>query len=144
MNLALLGASIQRAEGCRLTAYRDTRGVLTIGWGHNLNVPISQAAADLIFSEDLIAVVKATLARWPWLGGLDDVRQNVFAELAYNLGVEGLAGFKAMLAAAERHEFDPAADELQNSAWFGQVGIRGPRLVAQLRTGTVAVDGPQG
>ena len=38
LNLPRLRASIERNEGRRRRAYRDTEGVLTVGVGHNLEV----------------------------------------------------------------------------------------------------------
>lgn len=47
---------IKRFEGCRLTAYRDAVGVLTIGYGHTKGVvsgqKITQAQADQYLRED--------------------------------------------------------------------------------------------
>lgn len=60
----LAAALIAVFEGCRLTAYRDTGGVLTIGIGHTKGVTdgmvITQAQAAQFFSEDaapLLALV---------------------------------------------------------------------------------------
>jgi GH24 family phage-related lysozyme (muramidase) len=48
---------IKSFEGCRLTAYVDTSGVLTIGYGHTGGVTkgqtITQAQADEILKKDL-------------------------------------------------------------------------------------------
>jgi len=40
-----------------------------------------------------------------------------------------------MLDAAEKGNWDRASDELMDSKWFRQVGLRGLELVEQLRTG---------
>ena len=48
---------IKKFEGCRLTAYRDAVGVLTIGYGHIKGVKdgqkITQKKADALLREDL-------------------------------------------------------------------------------------------
>jgi lysozyme len=58
---------IESFEKCRLTAYRDSGGVLTIGWGHTTacgglevtpGLTISQAEADQQFHEDLRKFVR--------------------------------------------------------------------------------------
>ena len=50
-------ALIKKYEGCRLKAYKDSKGVLTIGWGHTANVKsgqtITQEEADALLLEDL-------------------------------------------------------------------------------------------
>ena len=50
-------ALIKRFEGCKLKAYKDSAGVLTIGYGHTGNVKagqtITQEEADALLLEDL-------------------------------------------------------------------------------------------
>ena len=54
---------IKQFEGCRLTAYKDAAGVLTIGYGHTKNVTvgmkITQAQADAFLRQDLTTAEKA-------------------------------------------------------------------------------------
>jgi GH24 family phage-related lysozyme (muramidase) len=84
---------IARSEGCRLSAYRCSAGVPTLGWGETRGVKmgdtITQAEADRRFCESLTEFtegVKAMLTR--------DASANelgALVSLAYNIG---LAGFK--------------------------------------------------
>lgn len=50
---------IKEFEGCRLSAYRDTGGIWTIGFGHTRGVQpgmrITQEEADAFFEQDLAA-----------------------------------------------------------------------------------------
>ncbi len=54
---------IKRFEGCRLAAYKDSVGVLTIGYGHTSGVrrgmTITQAEADAYLKEDCATAQKA-------------------------------------------------------------------------------------
>jgi lysozyme len=82
-------ALIKAFESCRLTAYRDGGGVLTIGWGHTGGVKpgdtITQAEADELFERDL-CIREVTLTRL--LEGVPTT-SNQFAalcSLAYNVG----------------------------------------------------------
>lgn len=106
---------IQRFEGCKLEAYYDAVGVLTIGWGHTGDVKkgmkISQHQADVLFDYDIDKYEE----------GVDELTKklklsdNQFAALvsfAYNLGVTRLASSTLMkrvqkgdmLGAAEQFE----------------------------------------
>ena len=61
-----LTSLIARHEGKVLTMYTDTVGVPTIGYGHNLNEPISEAAALQILSDDVSIAVNELDDRMDW------------------------------------------------------------------------------
>lgn len=66
---------------------------------------------------------------------LDPVRQDVLIDMAYNLGIVKLRGFKRMLAALEDHDFQRAAREMLDSKWAKQVGQRANTLALMMREG---------
>lgn len=85
---------IKSFESCRLTAYKDPTGTLTIGWGHTGTVDgkpivsgmtITQAKADLLFDSDLVRfenIVNAYNSKY-------NFTSNEFSALvsfAYNVG----------------------------------------------------------
>src|SRR3990167_8683285 len=105
-------AQIARDEGgMRLQMYQDSRGVPTIGIGHNLrDKPIPHAAALLIFERD-VADVEADLKRLlPWAEGVSPARYDALANMLFNLGSGGLLTFVKMLRAAEAGRWQEAAD----------------------------------
>ena len=58
MNISIVGLDlIKKYEGCRLSAYKDSTGVLTIGYGHTSGVKegqtITQAQADIYLRADV-------------------------------------------------------------------------------------------
>jgi lysozyme len=61
---------------------------------------------------------------------LSSVRQEVLANMAYNLGKIGLSRFVKLKAAIEQSNFYTAAYEMRDSRWYRQVGGRANRLVA--------------
>lgn len=140
MNLERLVSDIKdprAGEGLRLHPYTDTRGFASIGYGRNLiGVGISQDEADYLLRNDL-SRVGADLAKWlPWTTTLDDVRQRVFYELAFNMGIRGLLGFRKMLIAAQAEDWVTARAELLASDWASQVQpARRDRLASMLVTG---------
>jgi len=129
-------ASVQQHEGCKLKPYRDTEGVLTIGWGRNLDARgITQAEADAMLEHDLDVAWREALAAWPWLRTQSAGRQAVIAEMAYNLGVPRLRGFGRMLGALMQGHYAVAADEMLDSRWRTQVGRRAITLAERMRRG---------
>ena len=129
-----LRADLIRDEGLRLKPYRDTVGKLTIGIGRNLDdVGISEHEAIAMLNSD-IERTWADLDRIaPWWQGLDDVRKRVLLNMAFNLGIGGLAKFKNTLAAVKEGRYADAADEMLASKWANQVGDRATRLAAMMR-----------
>jgi lysozyme len=126
---------LKRDEGLKLWPYTDTIGKTTIGWGRNLtDTGISSDEADLLLSND-IARVSAELARmFPWTSALDQVRLGAFLNLAFNLGITGLAEFKNMLTYAQAGNWTGAAAELLNSKAAEEEPARIHRLATQLET----------
>lgn len=135
-NPAKLRDILLQDEGQRSFPYTDTTGHLTIGVGHNLSAKgVSQRIQDLLLEEDIedaVVVLNRLLPSWPLL---DEVRQVVFISLAFNLG-NRLGKFLRLLKSAKEGLWGTAARELEDSLWFRQVKLRGPRLVRMLRTGT--------
>src|SRR5271170_6538099 len=106
MTTPLLLADLRRDEGCRLTAYTDTVGVLTIGYGHTGDdvtpgMTWTQAEAAETLAQDVADTEAQLDGALPWWRTLNDVRQDCLAEMAFNLGVAGLMGFHNTLAFAK-------------------------------------------
>jgi lysozyme len=127
---------IKRDEGYSPTAYRDSRGILTIGYGFNIETaPIPDDVSNYWLISKVAAVQRALSAQLPWSDGLDAPRRAVLQNMAYNLGVVGLLAFGKMLTAAHSGNWTLAAAEMRASKWAEQVGPRAVRLIAQMETG---------
>ena len=123
-------------EGLRLKPYRDTVGKLTIGVGRNIDdVGISQDEAMYLLANDIRRTYGDLLDALPWVAALDHARQNVLTNMAFNLGVNGLLGFKHALSCMQRNAWSEAADAMLQSKWARQVGARAVRLATVMRTG---------
>ena len=122
-------------EGLRLKPYRCTAGKLTIGVGRNLdNKGITYDEAMFLLRNDIEEVTRQ-LELFGWYVALGPVRRKVLIDMAFNLGMAGLMGFKQMIEALKQGDYERAADEMVNSRWYGQVGERGRRLERMMRTG---------
>lgn len=134
--MAALREQLIRHEGLRLKPYTDTVGKLTIGIGRNLtDRGISREEAEALLDNDIVLVVDGLSRELPWWSGLDDVRQLVLADMAFNLGLAGLLRFKNTLAYVKAGRYSDAADNMLMSRWAGQVGIRAIRLANMMRSG---------
>lgn len=146
MNLEKLEEQLAIDEGKRLTAYLDTVGVLTCGIGHNCVArpvegvlkagdSITDEVCDDLFDMD-IEVCQAELdVHLPWWRKMDEVRQNVIANMCFNLGITQLLQFKNTLRFMEHGSYALAADGMRQSLWARQVGDRAKRLARQMESG---------
>lgn len=127
--------SIKDDEALRLKMYRDSEGIETIGYGHNLrDKPISERAADMIFDDDFRdAVVGAH--KVPEYHALCSARKAVIVEMVYNLGLPRFMGFVKTRKNIAEGNFDRAAIEMLDSKWATQVKGRAKRLARIMQTG---------
>jgi lysozyme len=136
MNRDELRSMLVLHEGLRLKPYKCTAGKLTIGVGRNLDDNgITQAEAFHLLENDIIAVEEDLDRTWPWWRQMTDARQQVLADMAFNLGITRLGGFVNTLAAMKRGDYEAAADGMLASLWASQVGRRAQRLAKMMREG---------
>lgn len=148
-------ADLRRFEGLRLSAYLDTEGVPTIGYGHTgpevrMGMPPwTVAQAEEALRRDVAEHDALLFSALPWARRLDPARRRVMRNLAFNMGVgwppeppgkkgRGLRSFVNTLAAIQAGQWDKAADGLLASKWARQVGpTRSGYLAGIMRTGRV-------
>lgn len=144
INDALLNQELRVDEGVRTSPYKDTEGVLTVAIGHNLSVsplprgwtyPLSIAQENQLLANDLEVVFTGLNNNLPWWRTLSYARQRVLANMAFNMGVSDLMGFKKMLAALQVSNWTEAVAQMKISEWATQVGARATRLEALILQG---------
>lgn len=139
MDKKQLTKELRRDEGVVPFAYQDHLGYWTIGVGRLIDKRkgggLSDAEIDFLLSNDIDRFEKQLIDALPWYGRLDEVRQRVLVNMAFNLGIGGLLGFKNTLAMIERGDYAGAAKGMLASKWAGQVGERAKRLATMMETG---------
>jgi len=138
---------IKGHEHLELKPYKCTSGKLTIGYGRNLDDRgISEREADILFAPD-IAQAYSDARRFVGrekFEALDEVRQGVVIDMAFNLGFTRLSGFRNFQAALQVHDWELAMAEMLNSRWAEQVGRRAERLSKMMRSGEWPEDESRG
>ena len=66
---------------------------------------------------------------------LDEVRQAVLIDMAYNMGIEKLLVFKITLGLIELGKYEQASREMLLSLWAVEVKTRARRLSLMMETG---------
>lgn len=134
MNRLRLEEQLLVDEGLRLKPYRCTAGRLTIGVGRNLDDRgITESEALVLLNNDISAFWDKLAARQPWVLAAPEEVQEALVNMAFNLGVGGLLGFKETLAHMRTGKYGEAAKAMLASKWARQVGARAERLAEQVR-----------
>ena len=136
--------AVRNKQGLHM-AYKDSKGLDTGGIGHLLDktemerYPEGKEIPDEVvngwFTGDMNEAV----------GGVDrlleshrvDVPEAVYdvlVNMSFNLGQEGLGEFTDMWAAIEIGDYEVAAQEMEDSDWFSDVGNRAVRLVNRMKS----------
>ncbi len=130
-------AQLVRHEGLRLKPYRCTAGKLTIGIGRNLDdCGITESEAYIMLINDIMNCEIQLQAKIPDIyNQLDEVRKSVLVNMCFNLGINGLLGFKNTLAFVKAGDWERAANGMLASKWAKQVGRRAIELSELMRKG---------
>lgn len=132
-----LRAQLIEHEGLRLRPYRCTAGFLTLGVGRNLDANgITHDEAMFMLDNDIAQCIGQLRETFSWFDRQDPIRKRALIDLCFNMGRTHLLKFTNTLAAWARDDYQAAANGLEKSRWFTQVGRRGPRIVHMVRTGT--------
>lgn len=119
-------ALIRQFEGCRLEAYRDSKGIPTIGVGHTKGVRMGDRCsieqADVWLSQDLEDAVAGVqmLVKAP-------ITQSMFDALVsftFNLGTRQL-GESTMLILINKRNYKAAAEQFKRWVYAGKERLTG-------------------
>lgn len=143
-----LSARIKEHEQLRLHVYDDktgqpigpgsvVQGHPTIGYGRCLDDSngITKDEAEMLFATDMLAAGEDVSRALPWAASLNEARQGVLVEMAFNLGIGKLLKFTLTLDAVRRGDYAAAAEHMLDSKWAKQVGGRANTLAQIMRTG---------
>lgn len=135
-----LRTQIISEEGFRNTAYQDTLGVWTIGVGHtgpevHDGLTWSDAQVWDALDHDIAKKTNEVVYALPWFGQLNEPRQAVLLQMAFQMGTRGLLQFAKTLAAIHDGKWDEASKAMLLSKWAQQTPNRADRLARQMKSG---------
>lgn len=125
---------IDENEGNVLTVYRCPAGKLTIGRGRNLeDRGITHEESDYLLRNDVAEAHSRLSSEFAFYKGLSEIRQAVLIDMYHNLGLTGLLGFRKMLTALRNGDWHEAAEQVRQSRYWSQVGVRAMRNYCMLK-----------
>lgn len=126
-------------EGEVLHVYNDSMGFATIGVGRLIDKRkgggITAEESAYLLGNDIAKVNAQLDAKIPWWRKLDEARQAVIQGMAFQMGIDGLLGFKNTLKMIESGDYEGAGKGMLNSLWAKQTPARAKRMSEQMRTG---------
>ena len=144
MNLEALREELEADEGVKYEVYNDHLGYATFGIGHlvtesdpehgsDIGTEVSESRVVEAFEQDVQTVLSDCAILYPDFDELPEEAQQVIANMMFNLGRPRLSKFAGMKRGVDARDWNQAADEMVDSAWYRQVTNRADRLVERIR-----------
>lgn len=134
-----IAEQLSNHEGIRKFAYRCPSGKLTIGIGRNIDsdggLGLSEDEILYLLTNDLKRIEEELGNAFRFYKDLDPVRQDAMINMAFNLGITRLRGFRMALKLMETKEYDEASMEFLDSLWASQVGQRALDIAHMIKYG---------
>lgn len=135
-----LTAQLRRDEGQRPLAYQDHLGYWTIGVGRLIDsrkpgAGLRPDEIDYLLRNDINDRVAALTKALPWFVKLDEARQGVLLNMAFQMGTAGLLAFRQTLGLVRDGKYTEASEQMLKSKWAEQTPARAKRLSEQMKTG---------
>jgi lysozyme len=126
---------IKKDEGFQSHPYFDSRGIVTIGYGRNLDDNgISRDEALMMFEND-IKKARNDLHDYSWCLQSPMNVQFALINMCFNMGINRLLKFEKMITHIIEKNYTMAAVEALNSEWAKQVGERAKEVALMMREG---------
>ena len=144
MDLQVLREQLEIDEGVKYEIYNDHLGYATFGVGHlvlesdpengsEIGTEVSESRVVESFEQDCENVLSDCNILYEDFDDLPEEAQQVIANMMFNMGRPRLSKFKGMKRGVDSRDWNAAADEMVDSAWYRQVTKRADRLVERIR-----------
>ena len=144
MNIEQLRKELELDEGVKYEIYNDHLGYATFGIGHlvidsdpeygqEIGTAVTEDRVIEAFNSDVQTVLADCEQLYYGFNVLPEEVQLIIANMMFNMGRPRLSKFKGMKAGVDAQDWNKAADEMIDSAWYRQVPNRAGRLVKRMR-----------
>lgn len=145
MDIKQLREQLEIDEGVKYDIYNDHLGYPTFGIGHlviksdpengqKVGTSVSRERVAEAFESDVKGVIEDCNKLYNDFDELPEEAQQIIANMMFNLGRTRLTKFRGMKRGVDARDWDAAADEMVDSAWYRQVTNRADRLVQRMRS----------
>ena len=135
-----LRKQLDQEEGDKTRAYKDSRGLWTIGIGHHDDTICgglcwSPEKVDQVFGDDVDTAYREALHAYPWIAMLNEPRAAVIVEMVFQMGFGKVQEFVTLLGFMRDQRWPQAAADMLATAWARETPERVRRLSRQVETG---------
>jgi GH24 family phage-related lysozyme (muramidase) len=140
---------IIKHEGKRNRPYQDSLGLWTVGVGHligdgkslppEMNREFSDEEVMAMFEKDY-AHHRSAAMNIPGFDKLNGRGQGALTDLTFNMGPSWISKWPKLKKQLEEGDTQAAAQNLEQSKWYGQVGNRAPTIVSLLKDSKVSAN----
>lgn len=126
--LLTLVKDMDESDGAPWTVgFGDTHGV-------NPDTVAPRQLAERRLEQHIMTKEAALEAALPWVKDASFVTRTVLLNMVFNMGLQGLLGFRNTLRFVQQKDFERAAHNMTLSLWYRQVPLRAKELVERMRT----------
>lgn len=116
----------------------DTGKPWTVGFGFTKGVGpdsrMNRITAERKLENEVLELDNALANILSWYKDASFVTKTVLINMAFNMGLKGLLGFKNTLKFISQKNYEQAARNMSQSLWAKQVGRRATELMERMRT----------
>lgn len=102
---------------------------LTFGYGFTF---ITQDEASAVLEIRVKSIIKELESREPFLNSLPLAKQEIIAEMSFQMGVSGVLKFKKTWEALKKFDYAEASRQMLDSTWAVQTPNRAKRLAESM------------
>jgi lysozyme len=137
-------------EGWKKRPYHCPAGKLTIGVGWNIDAnylpddiashlrehgEITDEMINRLLTISIEAAIHNCRDIWPGFDNFSENRRDALTDFVFNIGARGVQKFKKANKAIMAGNWETAAKEMRDSAWYHQVGNRSVEIVDMVLKG---------
>lgn len=113
----------------------------TVGFGFTHGVTpdsrMNRITADRKLEQEILEVDAALSNVLSWYKDSSFITKTILINMAFNMGLKGLLGFRNTLKFISQGNYEQAARNMTQSLWYKQTGTRAKELVERMRTQTI-------
>ena len=116
----------------------------TVGYGFTDKITpdsrMTRVTAERKLEQKILDMDAVLASKLSWYKDASFVTKTILINMAFNMGLFGLLGFKNTLKFIQAKDYARAASNMKLSLWYRQVGDRAKELVTRMATQVIPVE----